>query len=85
MDGPGHPWMLRNGRRAIRGSMDGLDPPLAPNICKGKLAYAPQQCSLHDPRSYSITRIQIATFGLVLFLVVTSQSRCSSSCLSPFA
>ena len=23
MDSPGHPWMLRNGRRAIRGSMDG--------------------------------------------------------------
>ena len=31
MDGPGHLWMLRNGRWAIRGSMDGLDPPLAPN------------------------------------------------------
>ena len=23
MDGPGHPCMLKNGRRAIRGSMDG--------------------------------------------------------------
>ena len=31
IDGPGHLWMLRNGGRAIRGSMDGLDPPLAPN------------------------------------------------------
>ena len=34
MDGPGHPWMLKNGRWGIRGSMDGLDPPLAPNTCK---------------------------------------------------
>ena len=31
MDDPGHPWTSRNGRRAIRGSVDGLDPPLAPN------------------------------------------------------
>ena len=40
MDGPGHPWMSRNGRRAIRGSTDGLDLPLAPNSRHGARADA---------------------------------------------
>ena len=45
MDGPSHPWMSRNGRRAIRGSMDGLDPPLAPNK-----ALRSQALQLHSGR-----------------------------------
>ena len=36
--------MLRNGRQAIRGSMDGLDPPLAPNS-----DYESEEADLEEP------------------------------------
>ena len=46
--------MSRNGRRAIHGSMDGLDPPLAPNRSRSTTPQPPADTSSHYSLLYSL-------------------------------